>query len=460
MVKTGGVGAPDNKDISLAVRFFGGLMVALFVLAMPYLAQAQEAAADKTIPVQSTEKPATEQAVKPIDPLTVTGVIIDKTAENAVVAREEALADARRAAFRKLAEKNMSATEAADLAMPDDAMLATLVQDLEIKRERLSATRYVGDFTVRFRDGVKRFIPVRAAVAEGEDDKMASDQPSATASASGGPVSITLSEPVLLLPYLETMSGQSVLWQDPNGWRQAWQARPPKASAPVKAAAQAQGVSLEGKVLVPLGDIADVSAGPDSAVWTGDYSALEKMSENYGVSEIILAVANRSGPVMRVTLYSYRNGALAKRGHIAPLLEEGIDEETAYDRAAAATLTAVLTGGGAVADGQRPEDVVSSVSASLTGAAPAPTPYAGSGTRLETTMSFDSFMTWMETQKRLSQTIPRVQVDIQTISKNSARFTLGFEGSAAALTTLLAEKGLQLQPTGQSAGVYQLVLVP
>lgn len=450
-----------HKKYTSNFKFFvvvAGL-AAFVMLAAPSLAQPLPETSDKTAVAEiAAEKPA---APVP-DPLTVTSVIIDKTAANAVVAREEALVDARRAAFRKLAEKNMSATEAADLAMPDDAMLATLVQDLEIKRERLSATRYVGDFTVRFRDGVKRFIPLRLAADEsGADDTLSSSQ---TMAASGGAVSIALSEPVLLLPYLENMSGQSVLWQDPNAWRQAWQARPPKASAPVKAAAQAQGVSLEGKVLVPLGDIADVSAGPDSAVWSGDYSALEKMRENYGVSEIILAVANRSGPVMRVTLYSYRNGALSKRGHIAPLLEEGIDEETAYDRAAAATLTAVLTGGGAPANGQNPEDVVSNVSASLTGAAPAATPIAtpvtGSGTRLETTMIFDSFMTWMETQKRLSQTIPRVQVDIQTISKNSARFTLGFEGSAAALTTLLAEKGLQLQPAGQSAGVYQLVLLP
>lgn len=424
---------------------------------------------------------ATGAQAQSVDAFTVPSVIVDKTAANAVVAREEAMNDARRAAFRKLAERYMTPQAAMDLPLPDDKTLATLVQDLEIKRERLSSTRYVGDFTVRFRDGVRQYIPVTTVPNEMPGDALALD-PSGEAispalgamaqTASGGRVLLT--SPVLLLPYLQDISGQMILWGEPNPWRQLWQNRPPKAATVVGAA---ESKAAEGKVIVPLGDISDISAGPDGGVWSGDYSAIEKLRAHYNVDSVIVAVANRSGMQMTVDLYSYQSGGLTRRGQLRPVLDPALDDAAAYGVAADMVLRDILTTQPlAGARGAQADDVVAAVSQDLTGgagvapmqpgytvsvASPVAPPvvpmHAGPGARIPAAMQFADFMTWMETQKRLADIVPQVRVDIQSISRNHARFTLGFDGDVNTLTAVLAEKGLRLSQAG--AADYQLSLV-
>lgn len=435
------------------------------------------------------QEPAAAVAAPPADPLTVTSVIIDKTAANAVVARDEAMTDARRSAFRKLAERNMPAGAATDLALPDDATLATLVQDIEIRREKLSSTRYVGDFTVRFREGVRRFIPVAEPEAAGIADAgmdaggSAVTQTTVTTTYARPALSanrLVLTGPVLVLPYLQNIAGQMVLWGEPNPWRDAWQKNPPRAASVLDAA---DAKAADGKVIVPLGDINDISAGPDSGVWRGDYSALEKLRDNYGADAVILAVANRSGPQMRVDLYAFQSGGLSRRGQLMPVVDMYAADSEVYARAAQDTLRAILTtppstGMAAPATGTTvagPSGIVENISRDLTngvaqtpvavlpadapvivqggGYAPAPTGPA----HVAAQMQFADFTTWMEAQKRIAGIVPRVGVDIQSITRNQARFQLTFQGNVHMLSTLLAEKGLQLSDAG--AGGYQLTLV-
>ena len=430
----------------------------------------------QTTPPLATPTPAVAAKPAVANPLMVTGVIIDKTAENAVVAREEAMADARRAAFRKLAQAHMPAQEAADLALPDDATLGVLVQDLEIKRERLSATRYVGDFTVRFSEGVRQFIPVAAARDTSNDYFPGADQPAAMAQAAIPAGHVRLTAPVVILPYLQNIAGQMVLWGEPNPWREVWQSQPPRAQAVVPAGEAAK---ADGKVIVPLGDISDISAGSDASVWTGNYAALDKLRENYGVQTVVVAVANRSGGEMRVDLYDYAGDSLVRRGRIQPVVDAALDERAAFAVAARDTLREILTAPMSVTTVGAPRDVsVESISRDLTGgtlpttvvsgttttttttvapqAVPAPVIVSGRGMQVQAGMRFGDFMTWMETQKRLADIVPPVRVNIQTISRDQARFTLGFDGDMNVLNALLAERGMRLTQTGAD---YQLSLV-
>lgn len=355
-----------------------------------------------------------------------------------------------------------------DLPLPDDAVLATLVQDIEIKRERLSATRYVGDFTVRFREGVRQFIPVTQSPAPG-DTLMLDMQATATPGVPFTPPSgrVVLNSPVLLLPYYQSISGQMVLWGEPNPWRAVWQNRPPRPSTVVP---PAEVKAAEGKIIVPLGDIGDISAGADAGVWSGDYSALTKMQQNYGVETIILAVANRSGIQMTVDLYSFQSGGLTRRGQVRPILDPALDDAAAYAAAAEMTMREILTVPATqnTAAGIDREQSLLNVSRDLLGGTlprldnqagvdSQAEPMSGPGARVPAAMQFDDFMTWMETQKRLADIVPTVQVDIQTISRNYARFTLGFDGDVSTLTAVLAEKGLRLSQAG--AADYTLTLV-
>lgn len=433
------------------------------------------ALAQTTVPAPAPVTPAAAPTAV-ANPLVVSGVIIDKTAENAVVAREEAMADARRAAFRKLAQMHMSEQAAMDLALPDDATLGVLVQDLEIKRERLSATRYVGDFTVRFSEGVRQFIPVATRDTSG-DYFPGADQPAATAAAPVPAGHVRLTAPVVILPYLQNIAGQMVLWGEPNPWREVWQTQPPRAQAVVPASEAAK---ADGKVIVPLGDISDISAGPDTALWSGNYMALDQMRENYGVQTVVVAVANRSGGEMRVDLYDYAGDSLVRRGRIQPVVDAGMDERAAFAIAARETLREILTAPmtTTVAASAPREVTLESISRDLTGGAlpttvvsgattvptaqtapapvPAPVIVSGRGTQVQAGMRFGDFMTWMETQKRLADIVPPVRVNIQTISRDQARFTLGFDGDINVLNALLAERGMRLTQTGAD---YQLSLV-
>src|SRR3989304_3177532 len=67
------------------------------------------------------------------EPLTVTDVIIDKTDKNAVTARDQAIVEAQRRAFQKLAERSMTPELFEAYQLPDDKTIATLVHDFEIK---------------------------------------------------------------------------------------------------------------------------------------------------------------------------------------------------------------------------------------------------------------------------------------------------------------------------------------
>ena len=82
------------------------------------------------------------------DPYTVTDVNADVTADTAAHARDQALMQAERAAFVQLVARSGGAEGVSKLS--DDA-IAAMVQSFEVQSERLSAVRYIGVFTIRFK---------------------------------------------------------------------------------------------------------------------------------------------------------------------------------------------------------------------------------------------------------------------------------------------------------------------
>lgn len=393
--------------------------------------------------------PAPAAAATVNDPFTVTDVMVDRTAKNAVIAREEAIAEAQRLAFRKLAERNLDEQGMRTFVMPDDATIAATVQDFEIKSEQLSFTRYAANFTVRFRDGVRNYIPVKipdAVIAQGQGV---------------GLVEAPASKFVLVLPYFEDMSGRMLLWEDPNPWRRVWQG------------GLARMNTGDRQFFVPLGDISDISAGSSEAVWSGDYTVVEKLRAAYKADEVILAVANKSGVQMTVETYSWKDGRFENRGTLKPFIGDLISEEDAYKIAAlevlksidkktfvarpieaAAAIAREVVGETAGAPAQAgagwapPETATQPATAlpeaGAVAAAVAPSLPLGPGTEIDASMSFTNFSSWMEMQKRLSKTVPPVKVDIRSINKSGASFTMKFQGSVDILKKTLADHGIAL----------------
>lgn len=82
------------------------------------------------------------------NPLVQRGVPAEATAENAVAARDQAHASARRIAFQRMAE-----ALGGGISTPSDAQLERMVAALIVESERTSPTRYSGQLTVQFSPG-------------------------------------------------------------------------------------------------------------------------------------------------------------------------------------------------------------------------------------------------------------------------------------------------------------------
>jgi len=338
---------------------------------------------------------------------TVIGIVIDKTDKNAVLARDQAIVEAQRVAFQKLAERSMSSEEFRYYEIPDDEMIAMLVQDFEIKNEQISANRYVASFTVRFNPEIANYIKIPA----GASAVVASDTPLLFPVVAGAEESRI----VLILPYFEDISGKKLLWEDPNPWREAWQVIGNSSS------------SKRLVIMVPLGDIADISLGNTDAVWLGDYSVVEKMRVNYGATEVALVLANKSGVNMRSDLYIYKNGKFERKNFVAPYTS-GRNDRVSFRRIVAQMIHAIRASESFPAP-VFPSNTVKVQPEKIT---------------LEAVVNFVSFAQWLDVQNRLSSILPTPAVEISGISKTSARIAIGFDGSLGVLRRALEGKGFAL----------------
>lgn len=474
------------------------------------------------------------------NPLVVTDVVVDKEAENAVVARQKAITESSRAAFMKLAERNMSPEEFKAFKPPKDSDISMLVQDFEVQDEQMSATRYIGTFTVRFREGVRHYMDVRDDTGPPVEENYADERPEGfgteeTAEADtdtdetvdGEPAERTpsvrtayesrpswlesaygararpglvrggealtgiepIAQSVLVLPYFENVSGQTLLWEEQNPWLGIWQGALPKAVANGR------------QFFVPLGDISDISAGSANGVWSGDYAAIDKLLENYGAEQAVLAVANKSGPELTVEVYTYRNGKLRRRDTLKPYVADsvgaaafrkGVYETIGYLQAPAAVRngpvarpveqisrdileTRVID---STSDGTQPfnpsrplvmkplgQDYRTYGFTGQSAGGAQPQQAVGGATRIEATMQFNDSRSWMDMQRRIAGVMPPVRVDISAMSSNSVSFTLTSDAPAGIVKQSLYSRGVELHPPVMEGGargtpVYDVRLAP
>lgn len=217
------------------------------------------------------------------DPYTAT-VKVDATADSPVNAREAARIDGQRRALATIADRLSGGTGAAKLAKLDDKAITDTVASFEVANERMSAVRYLADYTFHFRSAPMQRVLRAAGVALSE--------PPGNEPAKEG------AKPVVILPLYQS-GADTMLWEDPNPWRDAWAQSPP-ASGPVSLA-------------VPLGDIGDVAAIDAGKARAGDAEALAAVSKQNGADEVIVALATARGPADRpsgldITLRRYRAG--------------------------------------------------------------------------------------------------------------------------------------------------------
>ncbi len=196
----------------------------------------------------------TASAASESSAFTIQNVKVDVTAKSAAVAREQAFGEAQQVAFQKLTERLLSEEEASFFQMPGLEVISTMIQDFEITEEQLSSVRYVGVYTFRFKnDAVRNYL-----------------------SNYGLSYSDVRGKPVLLLPYYQQDS-HPLLWGENNPWMTAW----------------SRSESYQGllPVMVPIGDLQDVSGIGNNDALTYDKDAMRKMLARYGAGEAVIVLA-------------------------------------------------------------------------------------------------------------------------------------------------------------------------
>ena len=184
---------------------------------------------------------------------TVTDVDVDVTAPDAVQARQQGIAEARRKAAKMLLDRMVTPEDRARVAIPNDASLEGMVRGIEFVRERSAPGRYIATLNVVFSPD-----PVKAWLG-----------------GAGVKTAETVSRPALVIPLWKGKAGVEPL-DDRNGWREAWRTL------------DTAGSSVP--VTVIRGDQLDQNAATAEEVYVGDVSALARLNERYRAPTILVAV--------------------------------------------------------------------------------------------------------------------------------------------------------------------------
>jgi hypothetical protein len=228
-------------------------------------------------------------AIADDDPFSAT-VTVDATADDVAKARDLARLDGQRKALAALADRIAGGAGKAQLPKLSDNQITDLVASFEVANERMTAVRYVADYTYHFRQAAVQKVLASAGISMGA--------PNAGAPAAGAnpAAADTGAKPAVVLPVLQ-IGSQPMLWDDPNPWRQAWQARPSGSAAP--------------RLLVPLGDLGDVGTIDAEKARAGDSGALTAIAKKYNADDVlVMAAVQRTGdkPGLDVTVRHYRAG--------------------------------------------------------------------------------------------------------------------------------------------------------
>lgn len=332
--------------------------------------------------------PAFAAAQQP-SPFTVRNVEVDQTAATASEAREAALADGQRKAFRRLLERLTLGSHHERLPRPTSARVADLIENFEVQSERASAVRYIATYTFRFNaDGVRALLQ-RANI----------------------PFAETYARPLVVLPVFH-QGDVAVLWDEPNPWLAAWRALP-----------ATDGLQ---PLIVPLGDLGDIGAISADQAQRGDSARIAAIAAKYGAGGAVLVEAvldrGRSGhPVAQVATTRFDGIGTDQTMVESYAAGDGEEVQALLARAAARTALAI--------EEQWKADVALQF---------------GSESSLVADATFGAIADWVAIRDRLSGAAMVRKAEVLSLSRNRARVELFYVGSEAALRLALAQRDLLL----------------
>jgi hypothetical protein len=336
------------------------------------------------------------------DPYAVT-IKVDATADNAIDARRMARLDGQRRALEKAVEQ-LAGSPDAKLPQLDDNAITAMVDNFEVANERVSAVRYLADYTFHFHPSLVRRLMKTAGIAPAGAPS-AGDASAGTASGTGSG-----DKSAVILPVFEN-GATAVLWDDPNPWRDAWAQRPAE-SGPAR-------------LTVPLGGVGDLTVIDAEQAMAGNSDALGAIAAHNGGGEaiVVLATSEHGGDRLEglaVTVKRYRQGQLVGTQSVTFTANPGESEADLIKRAVDATAAAIQNGANTIVGD------------------------SGPSTSLTVTVPITDLGEWIEVRNRLVA-VPTVRrVDLLSLSRQKARVAITYSGTPDQLRSRLAEANLDL----------------
>ncbi len=328
-------------------------------------------------------------------------VRVDATADSAAAARELARVDGQRRALVLLIDRLSGATDSGKLTKLDDKTITDMVESFEVADERMSAVHYLADYTFHFRPSKVRRLVHTA-------DSAPTEANSKPAIVEGG------GKPLIVLPVFKD-SARSMLWDDPNAWRDAWGQRSAE-TGPTR-------------LTVPLGDASDLATIDAGRAEAGKPDALAAIAQRNGGDEAIVALATprREGDKLvglDLSTKRYRSGRLADT-HETTLDANPGENADDFLRRAADTIAGEIASGSKKGPDLRSDQQASLAASVLIG----------------------SIGEWVRVRDRLASVPTIRKVDLLSLNRHEARIQIKYVGGSDQLKSSLAAVDLGIDGT-------------
>ena len=340
-------------------------------------------------------------------------VKVDATADSAAAARDAARIDGQRRALAAVIERLSGAPDTAKPPKLDDKAITDMVDSFEVANERMSAVRYVADYTFHFRPSkIRRLVRVADSASVDSGGKTVAESGAKTTAESGAKASTESgNRPIVVLPVYND-GANLVLWDDPNPWRAAW--------------AERSAGSGPGRLTLPLGNARDLAMIDAEKAQSGIAAALSAVAQRNGSPEAVVALATARRPGgdlagLEVSIKRYRSGHLVDTQGRSFDVSPGESEADFLRRVANAVAADVETG-------------------SRNGTASRADQQAG----LTITVPISTLGEWLRVRDRLASITSIHKVDLLSLNRQEARIEVKYVGSQDQLKSSLSEVGLDL----------------
>ena len=328
---------------------------------------------------------------------TVGNYPVEATAANAVAAKQQALAEGQKSAFRSLLKRIVPVTAYKQLTRISGVKAADLVAGVTVRSERNSTTAYIASLDFSFQPDAVRSVLSQQNIPF--IDQQAAPVTVVTALMQGNPPSAV---------------------NDTAVWRRAW-----------------TGLDLEHTITpVKIADLkADINTDTVKMLLAGDDKGLQALNAAYGTKLIVMAVAEPDLAAKKL------NVTLAGRDNVGTLLLKRTYRISDGDLDYASQLAAVVALG--VLEG-RWKAVKSAPRGQAANVPVWEAATSGNGEEVTLVAEFVNSGQWDQMRTQLLDTPGIDALNIRSVSDRDASVSLSFPGGARRLANALAARGLNL----------------